>query len=283
MSTILSLNIRGLSLARDRAKHLQLRDRMSMANSIGAVVTESWLNPNMCDAEVAIPGFSVFRADRRDRIRGGVAIYLREDLAAVQVLNFSNSTVEAAVVKVRDLECLVVGVYRPPNTSYLEWEEALAAISQEIEFAQAHSHKFSTVHVFGDLNFPGIQWPVGECLTGDRQATDMLGSMRDQFLTNRVLVPTREGNILDLVLTNNQESISHVTVEENSKRFTDHRTLVTYLTFSLTATKVERECNKYATTIPEHDIRGGDEEDWRRYRMLFDQFDWESAARELQV
>ena len=46
-------------------------------------LTETHLNPRICNAEVYIEGFHIYRADREgDGPNGGVAIYLRNDLAA---------------------------------------------------------------------------------------------------------------------------------------------------------------------------------------------------------
>ena len=65
------MNIRGLSLKCHRTKVSELSDKMSINNSIGMALTETWLKPEILDAEIHIPGYNIFRSDRIKRIRGG--------------------------------------------------------------------------------------------------------------------------------------------------------------------------------------------------------------------
>lgn len=39
--------------------------------------TETWLNNNITDSEVSLPGFSIHRSNRVDGLGGGIAVYLR--------------------------------------------------------------------------------------------------------------------------------------------------------------------------------------------------------------
>ena len=66
------------------------------------MLTETWLRDHL-DAEINIPDYTIFRSDRcrpkkrRGRNSGGVAIYLRNDVAsnAEVLLNFSSGVIEA--------------------------------------------------------------------------------------------------------------------------------------------------------------------------------------------
>ena len=73
-------------------------------NAWAIVLTETWLSPKICDGEVKIDGFNLFRADRDTRKNGGTCIYLKEELAAVSCLQYSNTIVEGLVIKIRELE-----------------------------------------------------------------------------------------------------------------------------------------------------------------------------------
>ena len=83
------------------------------------VLTETWLREHK-DAELQIEGYTLFRQDRlrahrrRGRDSGGVAIYLREDVAATTeaVLNYSNGVVEVLGLYDNTNKLLVFGVYR---------------------------------------------------------------------------------------------------------------------------------------------------------------------------
>ena len=47
-------------------------------NLMFIALCETYLTNDILDAEVDIPGFSIVRCDRLDRIGGGVCIYVRE-------------------------------------------------------------------------------------------------------------------------------------------------------------------------------------------------------------
>ena len=64
-------NIRGLLLKSDRSKTSILSDYLTMYNSLGLSICESWLNDEISDAEVQINNYSISRMDRSDRERGG--------------------------------------------------------------------------------------------------------------------------------------------------------------------------------------------------------------------
>ena len=126
-------------------------------NSIGICLTKTWLDDLVCDGEIQIKNFEIFRSDRSVRQRGGVALYLRKELYGKSIFRYSNTVVEALIVKVRKLRSLVVCIYRPPSTSNEEWSNALSSINDYIELAQANEG-YKTILVAGDFNFPDIKW-----------------------------------------------------------------------------------------------------------------------------
>jgi hypothetical protein len=109
-------------------------------NSVIIALTETWLSENHLDAEVRIPGFNMYRADRVGKSHGGAALYIREDFAAVPILTYSENGVEAIVLKVRELEAIVFVVYRPPSTTSRAFDPLLVALEETILLAQAHSN-----------------------------------------------------------------------------------------------------------------------------------------------
>ena len=58
----------------------ELRLRVTEYDIVG--ITESWANHLITDAELAIPGFDMFRRDRDGRVGGGVVLYIRSTLKA---------------------------------------------------------------------------------------------------------------------------------------------------------------------------------------------------------
>ena len=92
----------------------------------------------VCDAEVQLDNFTIFRADRSIRERGGVACYMRNDLKCVKSFSYSNSVVEALIVKCKILDALFINIYRPLDTKDKEWSDALEKIDESIRLSQAN-------------------------------------------------------------------------------------------------------------------------------------------------
>jgi hypothetical protein len=62
------------------AKMTEIRERTLEYDIIG--ISESWGREKIGDAELTIDGFDMFRKDRKDRIGGGVLLYVKENLKA---------------------------------------------------------------------------------------------------------------------------------------------------------------------------------------------------------
>ena len=76
MNKIHCINIFGLLLQSNRSKSTILGDMLVRDNSLITFVTETWLDNTVEDAEILIPGFTVYRGDRVGRKRGGSICHL---------------------------------------------------------------------------------------------------------------------------------------------------------------------------------------------------------------
>ena len=79
-----------------------------MSNSLGCFMTETRLKPEILNSEVNIDGYNLFRCDRNLRERGGVAAYVRQDLACMELWQFSNSLVEILTLKCKKFDCIFI-------------------------------------------------------------------------------------------------------------------------------------------------------------------------------
>ena len=289
-NSILNLNVRGLHLAKDRTKHNQLGDFGKGEGALAMVVTETWLSANVLSAEVGIPGFHLHRSDRAERTRGGVAIYVRDDLTVLNSCSFSNSAVEFLVLKVRELKTVLVGVYRPPDTMAKEWEEALAALEEAVEVAQAHTSKYPSVVVAGDFNFPTIQWgqeyrPISRHLPGTQESS-LLKFMSNLFLEQVVLAPTRltstSSNALDLVMSNSRSTFSKVKVSANLT-FSDHCGVTAFLTTGLQRKVRLPPCNLYTSKVSTYALAKAEPEDWVKYHEVLQTKEWGEISSALSA
>lgn len=123
-----------------------------------------------------------------------------------------NSFLECVLVS---LKCgptsFVIGVfYRPPDmtcTFASEFRRVLDDVV--IRFPS------SVLIIFGDFNFPSIDWSTLTVVCKDTEANEFLTTCLDHSLTQVIDQPTRHSatsaNILDLILTNNPDLCSDIT------------------------------------------------------------------------
>ena len=170
-------------------------------------ITESWLDMSgkLFLPEVQLDGFNIFHKDRSGRKGGGVVLYVKSTLqccinSSIRVGDDNTESVWVDVTGGRDK--IVLGlIYRPPNESM----EVTSSLLQEI----ARACRYRQVCILGDFNFRNIDWGN---ITGDREAEEFLNVVQNNFLKQVIREPTRQGNILDLVLTKSENDISEVEV-----------------------------------------------------------------------
>ena len=169
-------------------------------------VTETWLTSNILDCEL-LPGsdFTIYRRDRVSRPGGEVML---------AVLNTINS------IRRSDLECpaelvceirpslkrklLIVVFYRPPDSN-LDYLKELKK-----SFRLANQARFDQLVVCGDFNLPHIDWEFGTATTGDSIHNYFTKPVMDNYLWHMNNTPTRNNNMLNLILTNIPEKISDI-------------------------------------------------------------------------
>ena len=98
-----------------------------------------------------VPGYSVIRKDRVGRQRGGVCLFLRDDLTGEVLSSYSNGVCEFLIVQVHQLNTIVTVVYRPPDTDISEFNPILKKIDKVLQNLPPPT---PTIPVMGDLNFP---------------------------------------------------------------------------------------------------------------------------------
>ena len=99
---------------------------------------------------------------------------------------------------------LIVVFYRPPDSIF----DFLKELKKS--FRLANQASFDQLVVCGDFNFPHIDWEFGTATTGDSIHTYFTKLVRDNYLWQKIDFPTRNNNMLDLILTNIPEKISDI-------------------------------------------------------------------------
>ena len=179
------------------------------------ILTETHLKSYHLDAEVHISGYSCYRADRVNRVRGGAAIYLHNSITVEKSRVFSNSYCEIACVYSKELDMIIAGIYRPPLSPFDKFDECLVILHRFIDEVGSTPE----LHIAGDFNLPFVNWrtssvdPGCSILLSDRQtALSLIAFMEEHFLLQLIDEPTRNSNILDLVFSNNSDSVHSTTV-----------------------------------------------------------------------
>ena len=139
--------------------------------------------------------------------------------------------------------------------------------------------------MLGDFNFPFIKWSNynindfsddKEIISEEKQqAVKLLEFSENFFLDQYIKTATRNGNILDLVFTNNHELIKDYNIIIN-KKLSDHYIIKIDLSYKLDAPTKHKKINHCSTSIPEYDLLNASEELWLRYNLMLNKVDFET-------
>ena len=213
-----------------------IQDLLREKDQLFIALTETWLAEHI-DAEMAVEGYTLFRKDRErrrcgnSRDSGGVAVYLRNDIAASTetILGYSNGVTEITGLYSKAKNLILIVVYRQPDSTVgkhrstsKEFKQALSKLEEALS---AYSPT-PNILLCGDFNLPNAKWPdgqAGEKATRDERIMmeDLMELTNEFFLSQVITNPThRSGHTLDLLFSNN-EALLH-NIEEIVTVVSDH-------------------------------------------------------------
>jgi len=123
-----------------------INDRLNDQRQLFIGLTETWLNEHR-DSELRIEGYQLFRGDRirakgkYGRFSGGVALYVRDDLASTceVTCTFSNGVVDIVTIYSKKENILITVLYRQPDdrvnghrSQITEFREGLSELMKSI-------------------------------------------------------------------------------------------------------------------------------------------------------
>ena len=172
-------------------------------------ITETWGNDEILDAEFCIPGFTLFRQDRKNSHRGGgVLLLINSCMNAIEVKMKSQFVDQVwCSIKLKGGEDLLIGVcYHSPNPdfSHKENDNKLCDLFTELYG--------KPLLLMGDYNYPDIDWSSLHGLSTASQK--FVDAIEDGFLTQHVLEATCNGSVLDLVITSEPDMIDSISMLE---------------------------------------------------------------------
>ncbi len=117
-------------------------------------------------------------------------------LPAIKIDKKDAETYDSVYVEItaNDKELTLAAVYRPPKQQAADdiaLYEKLHSLTQSKEAI-----------IIGNFNWPNIDWRQ---LTGDQEGNRLIEMVADSFLIQVVTQPTRENNLLDLVLVSDPD------------------------------------------------------------------------------
>jgi len=289
LSNFSILNIAGLRPQTVPSKVPYIEDLLKDKNQLFTVLSETWLK-NHTQAELNIAGYSLYRSDRmgrkhtRGRFSGGVAIYLRADLAATaeKVLTFSNGVVEAVAVYSEKENLFICGIYRQPDNSASNHASGVAELNQALqEIGNAIDDALEgtpDILLGGDFNVQHANWQSNESLSANAPSNGlhnaMLSFQNKYFLSQMINVPTHKaGNILDLLFTNNQQLINEVHAMPSN--FTDHYVVEIATHFKSHFAKRHQQSRTFTNSIDSLNFFSGDV-NWVRLKQDMQLIQWDS-------
>jgi len=174
------------------------------------LLTETWLNKDISDAYLTIPGYELksdLRMDREVGRGGGLAVYAKNGIKILKLDHTVTNHIQICKFLVNDVTVSLV--YRPPSAP----TESIAELEDAVRAAGKNSL------LIGDFNLPNIDWEKGMA-TG--KAADFMAAVEDCMMDQLVSFPTQvKGNILDLVVTNIPERVNEVS-EQGRLGKSDH-------------------------------------------------------------
>ena len=274
---ILFQNIRRLVTENSKVKIEYFKEYVLENKILAMNFTETWLDKSITK-DINIPGYQVFRCDRKDRKGGGTAIYLNEDLEATVLLEVNVGRCEMIAIFIEKINAINIVVYRPPDTKLIDFNKILKEIK---ELLSKMNTPEPVVIITGDFNFPFVKWTKG-AHNGCRWEMINSGSTLDeraQFLKlievfdNYNLVqaidePTRERNTLDLIFTNDISIFTNTEITKSG--LSDHHQIEVTTNFKTNNRFVNNDTQNYR----------GESEFWQ-LNFRNDNVSWDNINKEI--
>ena len=157
-------------------------------------------------SEFSYTGYDLFWKNRLSKKGGGVICYVKNSLNAIKIDKEDSESYDSIYVEItknNNSKVIIGTVYRPPKQQAADD----VVLYREINSLSLNKQAI----IIGDFNCPNIDWGS---MHGDQEGNKLIEMIEDTFLTQIVDQPTRENNILDLILVTDPDLISNCEVGE---------------------------------------------------------------------
>ena len=274
-------NIRRLVTKNNKEKVEFLKDYTNQEKILIMNFTETWLNETV-QGDPKIEGYNLFRGDRKGRVGGGTAIYVKEEYEAQKISELSSDGVEMVAVYIEKLNIINIVIYRPPDARVFNFSEILKNVRGILKEVKAPE---PTVIVAGDFNFAFVKWKReinGGCIWEEKHDAGATREGKMQFerlnvemdnfgLIQIIEEPTREKNTLDLIYTNEVSMITQVEIMKSN--MSDHDRIE--LTTNIKSGKGQTGLNESRNKEKENCLR--------KLNFKMKNIEWEKIKKELEA
>lgn len=172
-------------------------------------ITESWTPETIPDSVLQVPGYNLFRKDRKNQKGGGILLYVTNCVKCIcnEKLTYDvyDESLWCNLWINSDISLLVGVVYRPPQSNLSKNHQLFNLLNK------LSCDKSSYKLIVGDFNFPSINWNTFQFSPCCDEFMDVV---LDLNLSQHVLQPTRNDAILDLVFSSDPNIVSNVDILE---------------------------------------------------------------------
>ena len=214
------------------------------------VLNETWLNKYISEGElISDKYYSIFRKDRTEK---DMKTFGKKGGGGVLILCKNNIGVDTEIVKAKTDLPIVTILLKHKNitplcisTFYRYDYSGLEHFKEAERYYTNLAKKFKNLTIIGDLNLSSVDnWDVP--VSNNSTHESFINLFSSLGLKSLVNIPThRDGNILDLLLTNIDTSYNNVMLEENSLVKSDHLTLKCEIKFKKSRPKY-KNCKKFS-------------------------------------
>ena len=199
-------NVRGLKIS-----HLNTRSILPKIDTLRLEMkdkpfdifsaSETWLKPDISDSEVALPGYSIIRMDRQNKIGGGTAIYVRDGIPFKTHSDLMNNDLENCMIEVlrdKSKKLFICCIYRAPNNSLENYLSMLSNIILKLP-------NNSELILLGDFNIDlskKTRSPSKQLLHNFSRQFHL-----DQLITKPTRITETSETMIDLIFVNNSQRI----------------------------------------------------------------------------
>ena len=168
-------------------------------------VSESHLGPQITDNEISLPNYQIFRKDRNRR-GGGVCVYVNDCIAVTRLPDLEIDNIEIVWLKLNfNGNTIYFGTcYSPPGQSIEEITYFLETLENHISEILRRTPNHMLI-LTGDFNDRTTEWHSPH--TDSELGPHLYNLIHSLHLSQLITEPTRNHNILDLLITNNPTRI----------------------------------------------------------------------------